>query len=502
MGKNKKPTCKDEIKICEERKRFILQSINGIAYQIDTQKPHLTLMEGNVEEITGYSSEDFQNGTENWKDIVFHEDINLFLEEAKKLMTIENYVADTEYRIVHKNGNIKWIRDIAKKFSLAKTGTEIIHGILYDITKNKEAEESIKLIKYSVDNARDPVFWVGSKGEILYVNNSACKNYGYTEDEFLKMTVFDIDPIIKKEGWDAHWQKTIEKKSYTFETIHKTKSGRIFPVEISVDTIKYKGQDIHTDFVRDISERKHFEEELIKAKEKAEISERMKTAFLTQISHEIRTPLQKIHGFVSLIKEYIELSLPKIDPEINDYFKMIELSGKRLIRTIDAILNMSEIQTNSYEPIFTEKDLRLILFNLVEEFKHDATLKNLKISLETLTDNTSLWIDEYSVVQIFSNLIDNAIKYTDKGYVKVLIGRNELGKLYVEVIDTGIGISQEYMEELFSPFSQEEIGYTRTYDGSGLGLALVKKYCDLNKALIEVKSEKGKGTTFKIIFSS
>lgn len=495
-----------KLKICEARNRLFLQCINGIAYQINLtsqinlQKPELIFMGGGgIEEITGYSSEDFKNGNKCWKDLVFHEDLELFSNEVKKLLTIENYFANTEYRIVHRNGKIKWIRDIAKKLKVSPD-CSILHGILYDITEQKENEELLKLTQHSIDNARNPVFWIGSEGEILYVNKSACKILEYDEEELLKMTVFDIDPNLKRENWKEHWKHTLEKKSYIFETLHKTKSGRIFPVEISVDTIKYKGQEIHTDFVRDISDRKKFEAELIKAKEKAEISDKMKTAFLTQMSHEIRTPLQKILGFVSLIKDYIEYSLQNIEPEINEYFIMINLSSKRLIRTIDAILNMSEIQTNSYKPIFGERDLYLILFNLYQEFKPEASIKKLDFDFIALTNDTSLWIDEYSIIKIFENLIDNAIKYTDSGSVKLIMRRDELNRLYVEVADTGIGMSKEFMEKLFVPFSQEEIGYTRTYEGIGLGLALVKKYCDLNNALIEVHSEKGKGTTIRITF--
>lgn len=496
---NKYSLIQQKAQLCEERNKLILKNLNGIAYQIDIRNPQIIYMEGNVEELTGYSIDDFVNGKKFWIDIIYSEDVNKFLNEAKNLALSDNYTADNEYRIIHKNGKIVWVRDIAARFNVDK---KIIHGILYNITNYKEKEEKLNLISHSIDNARVPVFWVGSKGEILYANKAACKALEYTEEEILKLTVFDIDPNVKRETWEEHWQKTLEKDSFVFQSIHRSKSGKEYPVEIFVDTIKYKGQYIHTDIVNDISERKKYEQQLIEAKEKAELSDKLKTAFLSQMSHEIRSPLQKILGFVELIKEYIELTNNNIDPEIYEYFTLINLSSRRLIRTIDTILNMSEMHTNSYTPIFIERDLYSLIYDIYQEFKHDASVKKLAFGFDNFTNNSIARIDEYSTIQIFENLIDNAIKYTDKGFVKISLGRDYKNNLYVEISDSGIGMTKEFMNKLFSPFNQEEIGYTRTYEGLGLGLALVKKYCDLNNAIIDVKSEKGVGTTIRVIFQA
>ncbi len=496
---NKYSLLKERAQLCEERNKLILKNLNGVAYQIDIRNPQIIYMEGNVEELTGYSIDDFVSGKKYWIDIIYSEDVNKFLNEAKNLALTDNYTADNEYRIIHKNGNIVWVRDIAAKFNVDK---KIIHGILYDITTYKEKEEKLKLVSHSVDNARIPIVWVGSKGEILYANKAACKSLEYTEEEILKLTVFDIDPNIKRETWEEHWQKTLEKDSFVFQTIHRSKSGKEYPVEIFVDTIKYKGQYIHTDIVNDISERKKYEQQLIEAKEKAELSDKLKTAFLSQMSHEIRSPLQKILGFVELIKEYVELTNNYIDPEIYEYFTLINLSSRRLIRTIDTILNMSEMHTNSYTPIFIERDLHSLIYDIYQEFKHDASVKKLAFSFDNFTNNSIVRIDEYSTIQIFENLIDNAIKYTDKGFVKISLGRDYKNNLYIEISDSGIGMTKEFMNKLFFPFNQEEIGYTRTYEGLGLGLALVKKYCDLNNAIIDVKSEKGVGTTIRVTFQA
>jgi signal transduction histidine kinase len=134
------------------------------------------------------------------------------------------------------------------------------------------------------------------------------------------------------------------------------------------------------------------------------------------------------------------------------------------------------------------------------EFRNLADNKDLKFDLICETNLTRITGDYFTIVQIFSNLIDNAIKYTKEGSVEIFIYNNPAGELCVDVKDTGIGISEEFIPRLFTPFTQEESGYTRTYEGNGLGLALVKKYAEMNNIEIIVKSKKDVGSTFTVKF--
>lgn len=251
----------------------------------------------------------------------------------------------------------------------------------------------------------------------------------------------------------------------------------------------------------DITERKKIEEELLQAKEKAEKSDKFKSEFLAQMSHEIRSPINVILNFVSLLKDELN---NKLDPELANSFDYIDNGGRRIIRTIDMILNMSEIQTGIYElnsiPHHLTED---IIRSLIMEYKTQAKIKGLNLILNSrLEKNHFVKIDEYSVSQIFSNLIDNAIKYTHHGNISVNVYSDDHKNIIAEVEDTGIGISKEYIPNLFDAFTQEESGYSRKYEGNGLGLALVKRYCELNDAHISVESEKGKGTKFTVKFSA
>ncbi len=249
---------------------------------------------------------------------------------------------------------------------------------------------------------------------------------------------------------------------------------------------------------KEIDERLKIENELIIAKEKAEESDKLKSNFLAQMSHEIRTPVNTILSFTSLLKE--ELG-DNAGDDIRPNFAIIENGGKRLIRTIDMILNMSEIQAGKFEVDLKEIDIvEDVLNNLIGELHFNAKKKNLNLIFNCKAETTKIIGDKYSISQIFQNLIDNAIKYTEKGKVEINVHNRGMAQLAVEVKDTGIGMSKEYLANLFQPFSQEDTGYTRRFEGTGLGLSLVKRYIDILKAEIEVESTKGKGTKFTVIF--
>jgi signal transduction histidine kinase len=238
---------------------------------------------------------------------------------------------------------------------------------------------------------------------------------------------------------------------------------------------------------------------LKKAKEEAEKSDQLKTEFLGQMSHEIRTPVNVFLNFASLVKYEIEKRKNK---EFESEYDVMVTASERLIRTIDLMLNFSEVQSNSY--VCSNKQIDIyneILKVLVEEYSETAAEKGLDIILIERKVTEYIYADKFTVTEIFRNLIENGIKYTKEGKVELILKSHKNNKLSITVADTGIGIAEEYMECIFEPFRQEEQGYTRKYDGNGLGLALVKKYCDLNKADLNVQSKKGKGTKIIVTFN-
>jgi PAS domain S-box-containing protein len=243
---------------------------------------------------------------------------------------------------------------------------------------------------------------------------------------------------------------------------------------------------------------KESQEAMLRAKDKAEKSDLLKSEFLAQMSHEIRTPINSILSFSGLIKDEFE---PRLSSEYRSCFNAINRAGDRIIRTVDMILNMSDLQSGAYEITPSEYDLYdSVRTNLLEEFEQKAKDKGLNFVIHQPDFSTAIKGDEYTINQIFANLVDNALKYTTEGTVEITFENKGKTGFITKVKDTGIGISEEFLPKMFEPFTQEEQGYTRRYEGNGLGLALVKKYCDLSNITIDVKSKKGKGTIFDLHF--
>jgi signal transduction histidine kinase len=240
-------------------------------------------------------------------------------------------------------------------------------------------------------------------------------------------------------------------------------------------------------------------EELNLLKIEAEKAALLKTHFLAQMSHEIRTPLNIILSGSQLLK----MNSANLEAdEMADLFEMLEKGSQRIIRTIEGIIEMSRINSGDYE--LNNEIIQLeeeILLPLVKHYRNISLKKNVDIIFERTTDLDQIIGDKFMMYQIFNEILDNAVKFTDQGSIQVRQFLNESGKLCVSTTDTGIGISSDYLNHIFEPFTQEQTGYTRKYEGNGLALALVKKYTDLNNLTILVKSEKNVGSEFKIIFN-
>ncbi len=436
---------------------------------------------------------------------VHHDDIHLIDEAYKKILD-NREPQEFELRITFPDGNYKWILNKMVPVFEGDTLTKL-KGINIDITERKIAEEKIReseLLFYTLAQSSPVgIFRTRADGYTTYVNPKWSQLSGLSfeaalGDGWLKAVHPDDREKIAKEWEDALKNKRQSNVEYRFLTAGNKViwvMGQAIPELDSNNQVKgYVGT------ITDITKIKLFEHELIAAKEKAEQTDKLKSEFLAQMSHEIRTPLNVILSFGNFLKNEIK---GLIDEDTLATFSVFDSAGKRIIRTIDLILNMSELQTGMYQYSPKEFDLHNdVLLELYSDFKSQAESKNLEFSLLQKIKCTRVYADEYSTKQIFSNLIDNAIKYTPKGSVTVSVDRNDDKNVLVQITDTGIGMSEEYLQKLFEPFSQEEQGYTRKFEGTGLGLALVKKYCEINKIEIAVESKKGKGTTFSLVFQN
>ena len=246
-----------------------------------------------------------------------------------------------------------------------------------------------------------------------------------------------------------------------------------------------------------IRELKEANEKLKIAKEKAEASDELKSEFLALISHEIRTPMNAILNYLEIIEEDYDAGS---EPDIQEMFRAIHSENFRLTRTIDLIVNMAEMQTSTYEEFKEKVSIVEVIDNIVHEYENMAVSRQLDFEFTHDEAIPELTLDKYSAFLIFSNLIDNAVKFTDRGFVKINAHLDENNNVIVQVKDSGIGMEKEFLPKIFDNFAQEDHGYTRVYDGNGLGMSLVKKSCELNNAEIAISSEKGEGTEIVVTF--
>ncbi len=385
---------------------------------------------------------------------------------------------------------------------IVRLDRDYIVSVVRDITERKTAEEN--LLKFSRAVAQSPaaIIITDTNGVIEYVNPKSLEITGYKPEEVIGQNprIFSSGETPKNE-YESLWATISSGKEWRGELHNKKKNGELYWEFASISpVINESGIITHYLAVKeDITENKKMIDELVVAKEQAEKSDNLKSEFLAQISHEIRTPINIMLGNVDFLKDILT---EHIDADAKKCFNSIAVASKRIIRTIDLILNMSEVQTSSYKPDFIKINLdKEVLRKLTQEHHLLAKQRGLKLTYHCEIVEPNILGDEYSVTQIFANLIDNAIKYTETGGIGIRLTNNKKGDIVVEIKDTGIGMSKEFLVNIFKPFVQEEQGYSRSYDGNGLGLALVKSYCDINNAVIKVESKKNVGTSFRVIFS-
>jgi PAS domain S-box-containing protein len=387
---------------------------------------------------------------------------------------------------------------------------EKLNGVLHEksyevgfaVNQRKRTENHLKqseeLFKLLFDTAPIGMIIISNEGKAIKSNRAFCETIGYEWHEIVGSNIKYIFNGSKSGDVKSTFQLMRDNDSLDTECNLIKKDGRRIAAILKATKIPDEKGKRENNLVQvlDITEFKRAQNEIVEALDKATESERLKSAFLAQMSHEIRTPLNVILPSIPIIAE----ELGDKDEEISSILASVENASKRLQNTIDMILSLSAVQSGSYKPKFEIFNLTEDLKNLTKEFIPITKEKGLELYFTNKSQNSEISADRYTVNQIFQNLIGNAVKYTESGQINVTLEDYQTNRVIVKIQDTGIGIGSKYVKNLFSPFSQEDTGRTRQYEGNGLGLALVKEYVKVNHGEISVQSEKNEGSTFSVHF--
>ncbi|MDP3312433.1 response regulator [Lutibacter sp.] len=415
--------------------------------------------------------------------------IRLILEK-ERLVEYEYDLIRTDGKTIHVISNIVGVFDDQNKLLSIK-------GYIIDNTERKIAVDELRKLSRAVEQSPASIMITDLNGNIEYVNPKYSTISGYSFNE-----VKGKNPNILKSGntkpevYENLWNTILNGKEWSGEFLNKKKDGSTYWENIVISSIKdTEGNLTHFLAVKeDITQRKKFELDLIAAKEKAEESDRLKSAFLTNMSHEIRTPMSGILGFSELLKT------PDLSPEKQQkYIEIIEKSGNRMLTTINDIMDISKIEAGLMKVSLSDFNINEKMEEIFSFFKLEADKKGLELMLthKLAVKDEMIKSDREKVYSIITNLVKNAIKFTNTGKIEFGVQLNG-DMLHFNVKDTGIGIPINRQAFVFDRFVQADIEDKDVHEGSGLGLSISKSYVEMLQGEISLNSTEGVGSEFKV----
>jgi len=482
----------------EKKYRSVLENMQDVYYQIDNQgiiveiSPSIKdLSEFDSAELIGCQVERFYYKSD---------------ERTQFLNTIreKGAVNDFELQLKTKTGLIKVV-SVNARLSLDNDGKpDHIDGSMRDITRRKQAEENVRKLQKAIENAKVSVVITDNDGLIEFANPFFSELTGYTQKEYIGQ-----NPRVLKSGYHSRefyqsfWNTIKSGQTWEGEFYNRKKNGELYWEKAVISPI-YNETNKISHFVAiktDITPIKIINEELLKAKEKAEENDNLKTAFLNNISHEIRTPFNGILGFLSILQND-DLTTS----ERKEYTDIINESAFRLMNTINDITELSQIQTGQIRLNKSDFSIPWVIEEVIDLFKTDAKMKGLILTVrnELPEKVTNIFTDRLKLIRILNKLLSNAVKFTKEGSVELAIRLKDTGydisnctELEFSITDTGIGIPENKLQTIFEPFIQADSSNTRQFEGSGLGTTIAKAFAEMLGGTIGVESKLGVGSVFR-----
>lgn len=379
------------------------------------------------------------------------------------------------------------------------------HIYFYDITRRKNMEaylkENMEKLNVIINNANALIYMLNLDGKIIFVSPNMKDILGYEPYEVLDV---HFSELIHAEFYDLvydHYLNLISTgnpiKELEFRIRHKDGRYRWIFTNASLARDKYDKPRVVIGLADDITERKNVHEEILKAKQVAEETNKLKSIIIENMGHELRTPLNSIFGFIDLLLSYIE------DKKMREYILNIKYSGERLYKTLTLMMELSRIEADRMKLNLEMVNISDTVRELLSYYYNSAKEKDLYIRADIKNEKLFSYIDEKLFNEVMRQLLDNAMKFTNEGGITVETDKVETeGKKWVQIriIDTGIGIEKDQYQQIFEAFRQGSEGLTRSFEGIGLGLTISYKIVKLMEGEIDIKSKAGEGTAFNLRF--
>ena len=480
----------------------IINNIREVVFQTDT-KGKITYLSPAWKKLTGFEIENTLGK---------HFFIFLHPEDEKKAKRLFKPIKEVKkkadiviIRCKTKDGHYKFL-EISIQISFNKqnkiTGTS---GTLHDVSDRIKAEQDIfkseQKFRLFFENSSDPHMLFDNNGLVECNNATLDLLEASSKEQILQQNLSNLAPEFQPDGKRSSEKAmmmdelALENGFHRFDWIHKSFEGELIPVEVSLTYMKLESEPMILSVWHDLTERKNFEKQLIAAKEQAEHASSAKAQFLSTMSHEIRTPMNAVIGITHLLLD----NNPNKSQIEN--LKTLQFSAENLLVLINDILDFSKIEAGKIEL----ENIDFSLFELLNSIKHSLVYKTQEKGLKLLIRKDDMLPnfikgDPTRLSQVLTNLVSNAVKFTEKGSVTIDIDvDNETDDeitINFTVTDTGIGIPEDKINIIFDTFSQANTKITRKYGGTGLGLAITKRLLEIQGSKIHVKSTENVGTTF------
>ena len=495
----------DVLRISEERLRLAQKATNAVIWDLDIANGRFVWSEPGKVQFGSPESSDLAEFMEWWSGCLHPED------RERVVRSFEAFMDDPslskwheQYRFLKSDGAYAHIIDQGYALRDRQGKSMRIIGAMQDITKRKRASKALRhealRRKTLMQKSHDGIAIFDHEHRVVEANERFAQMLGYPLHEVVGLHTWDFEVDFTKEQVLALPLTPVNNK--VIETRHRRKDGSIYDAEVSASSVLLWGEPVIFTISRDITARKMAEKELIEARQRAEAASRTKSEFLANMSHEIRTPLNGILGMLQL------LQTTPLNGEQSSFISMAIQSNIRLTRLLSDILDLSRVEAGMIAMQNEPFSLRDVLSRVVELFRPAATLQD-GVELVSRFDPhlpESVMGDSLRLSQVLTNLLGNAFKFTSTGFVTLeahVLSPLKQGqaRLYFCVADTGCGIRTDVLKNLFEPFTQGVQGYTRSFQGAGLGLSICKKLLRLMGGTISVETEVESGTTFHFSLS-